>query len=161
MNKSAYWDYLSEYQKDLVREGSFIFKEIFEDSQYSFKDYSFIVFPYAKAYEGFLKKFLLDSGLIDENQYNSSNMRLGMLLCPDIPDGRSIYLQIKSKYDIGIADEMWETWKVCRNEVFHYYPHNNKSLKLDDAKNRVHKILLTIENCYRNLKDSDTTHTKK
>lgn len=43
----------------------------------SFSDYSFIVFPFAKAYEGFLKKFFYDMSLISRDVYESHRFRIG------------------------------------------------------------------------------------
>ncbi|MEK7523241.1 MAG: hypothetical protein AAB569_06655, partial [Patescibacteria group bacterium] len=54
--KSAFWSYLSQGQKDLLEEGLYLMDDIIRDHAYQFKDYSFLVFPFAKAYEGFLKQ---------------------------------------------------------------------------------------------------------
>jgi len=150
---ATFWDYLSPYQKDLVREGSFLYQEVFENSKYTFKDYAFLVFPFAKAYEGFLKQFLLDIGLITQTQYKSDHIRLGLLLCPDLPkyDERSVYGRIVISKGKDLADAMWLTWKYCRNQVFHYYPHNSKSIDLIRAKERIQMILMTINSCYKAL----------
>lgn len=152
-----FWDYLSPYQKDLIREGSFLYQEVFDKSEYSFVDYAFLVFPFAKAYEGFLKQFLFDTDLISIKEYNSNHIRLGLLLCPDLPsyDRRSIYLEIVGKCGSDLAGKMWETWKYCRNQVFHYYPHNSKAINLIGAKERIQMILLTINTCYIRLKSLD------
>ncbi|MFO0703384.1 MAG: hypothetical protein U0525_01530 [Patescibacteria group bacterium] len=148
-----FWDYLSPFQKDLIREGSYLYQEIFNDNKYSFKDYSFVVFPFAKAYEGFVKQFLNDSGFITRDQYMSDHTRVGLLLCPELKadDNRSVYRQISSKYGNITASSMWETWKFCRNQVFHYYPHNNKSIDLNGARERIHMLLITIQHCHTEL----------
>lgn len=150
---ATFWDYLSPHQKDLIREGSYLYQEVFVNSKYTFKDYSFIVFPFAKAYEGFLKQFLLDINLITESQYRSDHIRLGLLLCPDLPiyDERSVYKRIVNIKGDKLAEMMWTTWKFCRNQVFHYYPHNSKSIGLSEAKERVQMILMTINSCYKSL----------
>ena len=150
---AAFWDYLSPSQKDLIREGSYLYQEIYANNKYAFVDYSFVVFPFAKAYEGFLKKFLLEMRCIGEEQYNSDYIRLGRLLSPDLADtvGSSIYSELASKVGDHLTDMIWNTWKFCRNQVFHYYPHNYKSLPLNEAENRVHMILKTIKYCHQAL----------
>ncbi len=54
-----FWKYLTQTQKDLILEGQHLMNNIIKDNTYHFKDYSFLIFPYAKSYEGFLKKNLL------------------------------------------------------------------------------------------------------
>lgn len=152
---SSYWDYLSPHQRDLIREGSYIYQEIFADGRYNFQDYSFIVFPFAKAFEGFIKQFLLDIGLITDQQYNSDHIRVGRLLSPEgnhYIHEESIYQRLVHIIGKDAADMIWMTWKYCRNQVFHYYPHNNKSLSLNEAKERIHLVLSTITTCYNMLK---------
>ncbi len=158
-----FWDYLSPYQKDLIREGSFLYQEVFDKSEYSFVDYAFLVFPFAKAYEGFMKQFLFDKELISIEEYNSNHIRLGLLLCPDLPlyDQRSIYPNIARECGSELAGKMWETWKYCRNQVFHYYPHNSKAINLIGAKERIQMILLTINSCYIKLKSTKNTHDSR
>ncbi len=155
MDTASYWDYLSPHQRDLIREGSYIYQEIFADGRYNFQDYSFIVFPFAKAFEGFIKQYLLDMGLITDQQYNSDHIRVGKLLSPEqntFTHNDSIYPQLIKKAGKDTADMVWMTWKYCRNQVFHYYPHNNKSLSLIEAKERIQLIVTTITTCYNMLK---------
>lgn len=152
---SSYWDYLSPHQRDLIREGSYIYQEIFSDGSYNFQDYSFVVFPFAKAFEGFIKQFLLDIHLINRQQYNSDHIRVGKLLSPETGHymhNDSIYNQLSNIIGKDAADTIWITWKYCRNQVFHYYPHNSKSLTLNEAKERIHLVLSTISTCYNVLK---------
>src|SRR5687768_17572852 len=51
--QSEFWNYLSQNQKDLILEGDYLLNDVVKHSSYHFKDYSFVVFPYAKAYEGY------------------------------------------------------------------------------------------------------------
>lgn len=151
-----YWDYLSLHQRDLVREGSYIYQEIFSDGKYNFQDYSFVVFPFAKAFEGFIKQLLLDIGAISYEQYNSDHIRIGKLLSPElsrINPRESVYQIVADYFGVENADMIWETWKYCRNQVFHYYPHNSKYLTLNEAKERIHLILSTIKACHKALSD--------
>lgn len=151
-----YWDYLSPHQRDLIREGSYIYQEIFSDGKYSFQDYSFIVFPFAKAFEGFIKQFLLDIGAINYQQYNSDHIRVGRLLSPEVShftQHDSVYEKIGRIFGLDMANTIWMTWKFCRNQVFHYYPHNSRLLTLNEARERIHLILSTIKTCHEALKN--------
>ena len=46
----AFWNYLSQTQKDLILEGGYLMNDIIKHATYQFKDYSFFVFPYPKTY---------------------------------------------------------------------------------------------------------------
>lgn len=146
-----YWDYLSPYQRDLIREGSFLYQEVFTRGTYTFQDYSFVVFPFAKAFEGFIKQFLLDLRLISHEQYNSDHIRIGKLLSPELAHNTrdySLYPELVRLLGREATDMVWMTWKFCRNQVFHYYPHNSKAINLIEAKERVHLVLSTIHSCH-------------
>lgn len=132
------WNYLSQPQKDLIDQGRFIIEEVIEEGKYNFKDYSFVVFPFAKAYEGFLKQLLLDVGFITPEEYNSDHFRLGKVLSPNLEQKlgiHSVYRKICINVDSDLANDIWEAWKIGRNQVFHYFPHNIKSLTFDEASN--------------------------
>jgi hypothetical protein len=140
----SYWDYLSSNQKDLIREGGYLYQEVFTDGKYAFSDYSFIVFPFAKCLEGFLKKIFYDIGFLNEKEYESSHLRLGKLLSPEYypTNGRqTIYQLISERYSQDLATEVWSVWKKCRNEIFHYFPHNDKKVTLAESKEMIDEIL--------------------
>src|SRR4030067_2679821 len=95
-----FWDYLSQNQKDLILEGQYLMNDIIKDHAYNFKDYSFLVFPFAKAYEGFLKKLFLDIDFISHLDYISDHLRLGKLMSPNLINRlgeRSLYKKIEEK----------------------------------------------------------------
>ncbi|CAN5226836.1 hypothetical protein BH09PAT2_BH09PAT2_03590 [soil metagenome] len=153
IHRQDIWEYFSATQKDLIREGNYLM-EMTEKHGYPFKDYSFLVFPYAKAYEGFLKQLFLDVGFINHLDYISDHYRIGKYLSPYMLhklDGRSIYGKI-SDISQELAEHMWNSWKVGRNEVFHYYPHNLKRLSLEEARNTNQEILNTMIEAYEQLK---------
>ncbi|MEI6326975.1 MAG: hypothetical protein WCO78_02540 [Candidatus Roizmanbacteria bacterium] len=150
----SYWDYLSLTQQDLVREGGYIYQEIFSNSKYNFKDYAFVVFPFAKAYEGFLKKVFLDIGYITQKDYVSTHLRLGRLLSPDTfykTREQSLYAKIEEEFSAELASEIWHAWKYCRNELFHYYPHNEKSTSLIEAKEKITEISTAMSKIYTRM----------
>lgn len=153
--KTAVWSYLSQGQKDLIEEGQYLLEEIIKHEKYSFKDYSFLVFPFAKAYEGFLKQIFLEIGFITHDEYTSDHFRLGKVLSPHLVarlGGRSVYKKICDQSGVDLADQIWDTWKIGRNQVFHYFPHNLRSLTLSEAEEITTKIGLTMETTISQLK---------
>jgi hypothetical protein len=148
------WEYFSSTQKDLIQEGNYLMN-ITEDHGYRFKDYSFLVFPYAKAYEGYLKQLFLDLNFISHLDYISDHFRIGKYLSPHLTmrlGDRSIYTQIIKNSNEDLAARIWDIWKKGRNEVFHYYPHNIKKLTFTDAQNLNEEILSTMLDSYEKLK---------
>ncbi|MBU3935177.1 hypothetical protein KJ909_00735 [Patescibacteria group bacterium] len=113
----------------------------------SISDYSFIVAPAAKAYEGYLKYFFLKIGLIDQYQYQSDRFRIGKTLNPSLRFKRfSIFQKLIDLDDSGeeLAELLWDGWKFGRNQIFHYFPNKLKRLSLSEAKNRIALILNAI-----------------
>jgi len=152
---SDFWFYLSKNQKDLVNEGLYLMNDVIKNNAYHFKDYSFLVFPFAKAYEGFLKQLFLDVKFISHLDYISDHLRLGKLLSPNLVNKlkeRSLYKKIKDKAGQDLADKIWNAWKIGRNQVFHYYPHNLKALTFSQAENIIDNILSAMEESYGKLK---------
>lgn len=152
---SDFWFYLSQNQKDLINEGVYLMNDIIRDNAYHFKDYSFLVFPFAKAYEGFLKQLFKDVKFISHLDYISDHLRLGKLMSPNLVQKlgeRSLYKKIKEKAGIDLADKIWHCWKIGRNQVFHYYPHNIKALSFSEAEAIIDEILATMEESYKRLK---------
>jgi hypothetical protein len=148
------WQYLSQNQKDLILEGQYLMDDIIKDNAFHFKDYSFLIFPFAKAYEGYLKKLFLDIKFISHLDYISDHLRLGKLMSPNLIaklGDRSLYKKIEEKTNKELADQIWETWKVGRNQIFHYFPHNLKAVTFQEAEVIVKKIIMTMESSYVNL----------
>lgn len=155
MSKLAYkettwFQYLDHGMKDLVIQ-SFLLLDIEKGfSKPRFHDYSFIVFPIAKAYEGFLKRFFYDVHLISDPDFLDSHFRIGRSLNPDLPskfrDRDWIYERLKKlcaqKGDPELADQMWIVWREARNQLFHYYfPDHNHFITLDEASRRVDMVV--------------------
>ena len=145
--KSNLWDYLLPEQQEIIEDC----EKLIEDAHLHPKmltDYSYIVFPMAKVYEGFLKKFLLDTGLIYQQQYESDHFRIGKVLNPNLPD----HLKIEGLYDkicahVGrseLADRFWNTWKRGRNLLFHYFPGNLQRITLLEAIEIAQEISSTM-----------------
>ena len=128
--------------------------DIIKDHAYQFKDYSFLVFPFAKAYEGFLKQLFKDAGLISHLDYISDHLRLGKLMSPNLIGrlgDKSLYKKIKERAGVDLAEKIWTVWKVGRNQIFHYFPHNLKAISFIEADKIVGEILRMMEEAYYKL----------
>lgn len=142
---SFFWKYLSEGQKGLIEEGLYLLADIKEHPDANISDYSYLVFPFAKAYEGFLKKLFLDLGFIPQQVYESDRFRIGKALNPHLEKilrHESIYDKIINLCGSrNLADELWDVWKKGRNLVFHYFPHNFRALTFQEAEGIIDRIL--------------------
>jgi len=151
---SQFWQYLSQTQRDLILEGKYLMDDIICDHAYQFKDYSFLIFPFAKAYEGFLKQIFKDAKLITHLDYISDHLRLGKLMSPNLADrigDKSLYFKLVNIYDIEFAEKIWQTWNLGRNQILHYFPHNLKAVSFGEAQEIVDNILKTMEMTYEKL----------
>ena len=112
-------------------------------------DYSFLVFAVAKGYEGFLKYYLFQVGLIDQTVYQSNKFRIGRALNPDVkPDQRDeqwLYDDVARECSPQVARQIWDAWLECRNRVFHYFPQKPSVLSLSEALARINQIFTAIQ----------------
>lgn len=117
--------------------------------QTNFVDYSFILFPISKAYEGYIKFFLRQHNLISAETYAGRKFRVGRAMNPDVSDHQKdiwwIYDDVKRLCDEEIAKELWQTWLTCRNHVFHYFPNEKNYLTISEVEVKIGKILSIIE----------------
>lgn len=154
-NYAAFWNYLSPSQQNLILEGQYLMQDVLKDyAHLRFKDYSFVIFPFAKAYEGFLKQLFRDINFISHLDYISDHLRLGKLLSPNLINRlgeKSLYKKILQRTTKELADKIWQMWKIGRNQVFHYYPHNLKALSFVEAEHIVNQIIQTMEEAYKVL----------
>ncbi len=130
--------------RDLIEDGEIILSFVHENKHRAeISDYSFIVFPFAKAYEGFLKKFLWNVGLITEDEYYGDEIRIGRLLNPNYKDNTSIYSKVcnHTKGSKDVPKRLWDAWKRGRNMVFHYFPHNFKKLDYNEALDIINDLI--------------------
>ena len=149
-----FWKYLSQGQKDLILEGEYMINDVIRNNSYTFRDYSFLIFPYAKAYEGFLKQLFKDVKFINHLHYISDHLRLGKLLSPNLIErlgDRSLYVKIEDKSSKELADRIWNTWKIGRNQIFHYFPHNIRAVTYDEAEEIISQIIGAMEESYQKL----------
>lgn len=145
----AWWTYLEEDLRELIGE-SFILIDRAEQWTEKFHDYSFVVFPAAKAYEGFLKKMFLDLEFISSEDYYGSRFRIGRALNPSLENKyrlESVYDKLVISCDGGrpLADQLWVTWKDARNTIFHWFPDEKRAITLDEAKIKLDEIIDAID----------------
>lgn len=158
LKKKSWWRYLDESQQELLQE-SFMLLEREENptsSAIEFHDYAFVVFPAAKAYEGILKKLLLDLKLIQKRQYLSNHFRIGRALNPNLPQRyRSNWVWEKLAKSCGgesLPNALWDTWRESRNLVFHWFPDHKNSITLSEAKMRIELIMKAVDRAFENCK---------
>jgi len=161
---SSFWTYLSQTQKDLILEGQYLMDDIIRDHAYQFKDYSFLIFPFAKTYEGFLKQIFKDAKLISHLDYISDHLRLGKLMSPNLAErlgDRSLYLKLVNISDLEFAENVWQAWELGRNQILHYFPHNIKAVSFSEAQTITDNILNTMKMTYEKLNPNryDTNKT--
>ena len=146
---SFFWNYLSAGQKGLIEEGLYLLEDTKNHPDVRITDYSYLVFPFAKAYEGFLKKLFLDLEFIPQQVYESDHFRIGKALNPHLEKilrHESIYDKIIQRCgNRSLADELWNVWRKGRNLVFHYFPHNLRALSLTDADNIINEMLTVMD----------------
>jgi len=139
--------YLSDEQYDLITDGKTLYKVLKKHGVNHISDYSFLVSLFAKAYEGFLKKFFYQIKLIDKNAYLSNHFRVGKTLNPSLRYKRfSIFQKLSDMDPEGeeLAEILWHAWKQSRNLIFHFFPQNLKRLTLPEAIDRIKLIKKSI-----------------
>ncbi|MBI4066547.1 hypothetical protein HY411_02415 [Candidatus Gottesmanbacteria bacterium] len=149
---SILWHYLSADERALVDDGAFLVSDSARHADQEPTDYSYLVFPFAKLYEGFLKDLFLDLGIISQREYYSNHYRIGKALSPNLVrrlGPRSAYGQLTKRFGDELAASLWHAWKEGRNLVFHYYPHNLKALTRTGAMELVTMIVGAMEEAVR------------
>jgi hypothetical protein len=136
----------------LAGDGEFLVNDSINHRDEEPTDYSYLVFPFAKMYEGFLKQLFLDVRFISERDYYSTHFRIGRGLSPNLTRrlGRnSIYALAVKKFGQAAANRLWQTWKEGRNLVFHYFPHNYRALSRQQAVILINEITDTMAEAVR------------
>lgn len=141
------WNTLSDEQRILADDGAFLLTDSLVHKDAEPTDYSYLVFPFAKLYEGFLKDAFLQLGVIDRIDYASNRFRIGRVLNPNITKllrGKSVYAQLKNRYGETLPARLWGAWKQGRNLVFHYFPAHVQLLTRDQAVVAIELIIGAI-----------------
>lgn len=141
--RNSLWVYLPKDIKGLLIDGELLVHHA-EAIPHKVSDYSYLVFPFAKAYEGFLKKLFLDLDFIKEDEFYGDDIRIGRILNPYyIQENENLFGKLCAKAADGqaFAERMWAIWRRGRNQVFHYFPHNFRKLSYEEAMDIVNELL--------------------
>ena len=165
LSQKPWWNYIEEDLRELLKEAQLLISKV-ETWEEKFHDYAFIVFPAAKAYEGFLKKLFLDLEFITEEDYFGKRFRVGKALNPslekELREKESVYDKIV-QFCQGpkLADLLWETWKEGRNRLFHWFPNEKNALSLEEAKVRVGMIIEAMDAAFKECKIERSSNGRK
>jgi hypothetical protein len=158
---SQLWEYLSPDMRQLAVEGEKLLGTCTLQGETDITDFSYLVFPWGKLYEGFLKKMFLDLKFITPEEYYGNEIRIGKLLSSGSevkPAHRlSIVKELSSDTVFGenLTKVMKGIWKNSRNMVFHFFPDNVYSIDLVNAKKRIEDTIKCMElvvNRYNSIK---------
>lgn len=164
----AWFEFLEHGQKDLVIEAQALYEREIKIKDVVFHDYSFVVFPMAKAYEGFLKKLLFTLDMISEQVYMGDHFRIGKSLNPDLPERYRNHDWVVGDLDLQcglvgmgrfhnqkLSTVLWRCWKRGRNLLFHYFPQHENFISLEEAGVRIEELadaMAAAVECVRDLK---------
>lgn len=162
LDQKVWWNYLGSDLQKLLETSMFLISVIkgwggdLPGGAKEFDDYAFVIFPAAKAYEGFLKKLFLDLKFISQEDYFGRHFRIGKSLNPSLPKEirkDEVYAKVV-KYCGGkdLADNLWETWRVCRNLTFHWFPDEKNAVTFEGAIERVNMIISAIDEAFTECK---------
>lgn len=152
LKNRAWWGYLEKDLQDLLTESVLLLEKV-GGWERKFHDYSFVVFPAAKAYEGFLKKIFLDLGLISKKDFFGKRFRIGKALNPNLPpkyqDQSWVYDDL-TRFCKGedLPRDLWRTWKLSRNLVFHWFPKEKRALSFLEAQERIGLVISSIDSFF-------------
>ena len=156
LESRSWWTYIHEDLQELLREAVTLVDKV-ETWSEKFHDYSFVVFPAAKAYEGYLKTLFHDLGFISEGEFFGKRFRVGKAMNPDLEprfrENESVYDKL-ADFCQGreLPDAIWETWINARNLLFHWFPNEKNVITFDEAKVRVSRILDTMDLAFKECK---------
>ncbi len=159
---TALWQYLPDEIQGLIADGETVVNFALSlNKMEAISDYSFMVFPFAKAYEGFLKKLFLDVGMIKPDEYYSDDIRIGRILNPSyMSEKGNVFARFcESAPDKReLSQKLWDAWKKGRNSVFHYFPHNFKKLDFDEAMDLIRGFVTAMTEA---VADCDIPESKR
>lgn len=142
---------LNEDLKILVRTSI----ELYEREEvmgYALPDYCYLVFPMAKAYEGFLKQYFKSLGILSSKAFTSKRFRVGRAMNPDIHprhhDEYWMFDDVTKMCGREVAMEIWQTWLECRNQLFHYFPGKYSACSLAEAREHLLRLTTTMKTVF-------------
>jgi hypothetical protein len=169
LEKKSWWGYIEEDLQELLVSSEFLVNVVkgwggdLPGGKQVFHDYSFVVFPAAKAYEGFLKKMFLDLKFITEEDYYGKKFRIGKALNPYIDkkykNRNSVYDKLvnfceslPAQTGKDLADTLWDAWVQGRNLVFHWFPNEKRAVSFVDAQSKISIIINAMDKCFKGCK---------
>lgn len=147
--ETALWNYLTPELQGLIDDGEELIDHAIKHGEKASSDFSYLVFSFAKAYEGYIKKLFLDMSIIREDEYFGDDIRIGRILNPNyMKEHDNIFSKFCGKSTNGkeLARELWEVWRKGRNQVFHYFPHNFRRIDYDEALEIIDAIVTAMYN---------------
>lgn len=155
LEEKVWWSYLEEDLQELLKTAILLSQDVSKWTE-EFHDYSFVVFPASKAYEGFLKKLFLDLNFISDKDYYGKRFRVGKALNPSLDRSRykneSVYDKLVNHTNKDLADQLWKTWKNCRNLLFHWFPKEKRAISFKESKEKVLQVIESIDAAYAETK---------
>jgi len=113
------------------------------------QDFAFIVFPMGRSYEGFLKLFFVNLGLLQDEHFRSKYFRIGRSFNPDIKmhlrDEVWLYDDVQQHTSEEIARRLWQVWLSARNHLFHYFPDDRYEVSYSEARRLVEEVIAAME----------------
>ncbi len=153
LHQGDWFQKLAREQQQLIELGIQLHRRELDDQQQNKRqliDYSFLLFPLSKAYEGFLKSYLKNQQLLPHSVYQGRRFRIGRALNPDIStkyrDEYWLYDEVERIIGQELSRQMWNTWLECRNQIFHYFPKHTLFLNLNQTTQKMELVLRTIQN---------------
>lgn len=146
----ALYDFLSQESRRLARESLSLIEWLaLPAARPPIKDFSFAVFPIAKAYEGFLRDYFYQVGLLTEKEYQDKHFRIGRSFNPDLPNKLRnedwIYDDVAGACSEKVARDLWDAWVQSRNHLFHYYAHGKYQVTYEGAISRISQLIQAME----------------
>lgn len=153
LENRVWWNFIHEDLQELFKESVILLMKV-KNWEDRFRDYAFVVFPAAKAYEGFLKTLFLQLNFISEDEFYGKRFRVGKALNPAL---EKVFRRKESVYDKlvkfcgepELADDLWETWRQSRNLLFHWFPNEKNAISLEEAEQRIDSIFAAMDKAFR------------
>lgn len=187
LEKKVWWEYIEADLQELLVASEFLVNVVkswggdLPQGSKVFHDFSFVVFPTAKAYEGFLKKMFLDLRFISKEDYLGKRFRIGKALNPYLEekfrDRESVYDKLvkycsgpstrlysaKREDEAGkeLADTLWDAWTSGRNLVFHWFPDEKRAIDFQEAEQKIHLIINAMDTAFIGCKINKPMNTNK
>jgi hypothetical protein len=148
--KSEEFDkFLGRELLELYQDSCDLFEYINKSEFPIMSDYSFMLLPIAKVYEGALKKVLIAIGLtkLADWEFNP-NLSVSKYFNP-VGDNKIFEALEDKARDKTVPHIIYSTYQECRNKIFHYDLYRDDRIKtIEDAEFYKKRIEYAIEKAY-------------